>query len=46
MTSKCFLFHVGRRGQYQVTKDADVNSIFEGMDLSMFDKRNSKRWRF
>ena len=25
-----------------MTKDADVNSIFEGMDLSMFDKETAK----
>lgn len=39
-----FLSDVGRRGQYVVTRDVDVNSIFEGMDMSMFDKRSSQRW--
>ncbi|KAJ7375166.1 hypothetical protein OS493_001904 [Desmophyllum pertusum] len=27
-----------RKGQYVVTKDVDVNSIFEGMDMTIFDK--------
>ncbi|XP_022784712.1 protein sidekick-1-like isoform X2 [Stylophora pistillata] len=33
-----------RRGHYVVTKDADINSIFEGMDMTIFDKRSSNRW--
>jgi len=37
-------FSTSRRGHYVVTRDVDVNSIFEGMDMSMFDKRSSQRW--
>ncbi|RMX41265.1 hypothetical protein pdam_00012375, partial [Pocillopora damicornis] len=33
-----------RRGNYMVTRDADINSIFEGLDMTIFDKRGSKRW--
>ena len=42
----CFVFSfLDRSGHYVVTKDVDVNSIFEGIDMSMFENRNSKRWR-
>ncbi|XP_044172435.1 uncharacterized protein LOC122956814 [Acropora millepora] len=34
-----------RRKKYTVTKDEDVNSIFEGMDMTIFDKRRSQRWQ-
>lgn len=35
-----------RKGNYVVTRDADVNSILEGLDMTIFDKRSSKRWHF
>ena len=35
-----------RKENYVVTRDADVNSILEGLDMTIFDKRSSKRWYF
>lgn len=41
----CFLSDADRSGRYAVTRESDVNSIFEGMDMTIFDKRSSQRWR-
>lgn len=38
-------FSAIRSGRYAVTRESDVNSIFEGMDMTIFDKRSSQRWR-
>jgi len=37
------IFFAGRSATYSVTQDGDVNSILDGLDMSMFDKKDLER---